>query len=279
MLSLFTISSFSSILFQDAGADQSLPEGGGNPLGGGNNDERFMHDTGAPGSVNEGVLQYVSTVAAASQPFFLVVSLVNPHDVLFYSTQFEASGYDPAMLSGDIELPETVNENLTRSDKPRVQEQFLIISQGGLGPLNTTEQKRNYVNFYGNLIKRSDAYLVEFLDALDAAGLTDDTVIIRSSDHGELAMAHGGMIQKSFNFYEESVRVPYVFSNPKIWPTPVVTDALFSHVDLLPTMSTLFGVPPSPYKKLWQGVDVSPSVLNPKKDSQDYILFQVSRKN
>lgn len=47
-----------------------------------------------------------------------------------------------------------------------------------------------------------------------AEGLMDNTLIIRTSDHGEMGMAHGGMRQKSFNFYEESLRAPLIHSNP-----------------------------------------------------------------
>ena len=77
----------------------------------------------------------------------------------------------------------------------------------GLGPLRDAEEQRNYVNFYGNLIKAADAALVEVLDTLEETGLLEDTLIVRTSDHGEMGMAHGGMRQKSFNVYEESLRV------------------------------------------------------------------------
>ena len=42
----------------------------------------------------------------------------------------------------------------------------------------------------------------------------DNTLIIQTSDHGEMGMAHGGMRQKNFNFYEETLRVPLVYLQP-----------------------------------------------------------------
>jgi choline-sulfatase len=71
-----------------------------------------MESTGTAESGNEGVLQWILAEAEKSQPFFLVVSLINPHDVLFYPAQFNASGYSPALLTGDIQLPSTYDESL-----------------------------------------------------------------------------------------------------------------------------------------------------------------------
>ena len=43
-----------------------------------------------------------------------------------------------------------------------------------------------YLNFYGNLIKLVDSYLVMLMDTLDELGLTKDTVVVRTADHGEM---------------------------------------------------------------------------------------------
>jgi len=86
----------------DAGADQSLPEEGGGIY---DNDGRFMNSEGTPETGTEGAVQYLRDTAAQSQPFFMVVSLVNPHDVLFYPSSYVDGGYDNAWLDGEIGLP------------------------------------------------------------------------------------------------------------------------------------------------------------------------------
>ena len=88
----------------------------------------------------------------------MVVSLINPHDVLLYPNKYLDCDYDDTWLSGNIELPGTVSEDL--STKPRVQSLFRLLLAKGLGPLPTPKMKRNYLNFYANLIKSSDRYLV-----------------------------------------------------------------------------------------------------------------------
>jgi arylsulfatase A-like enzyme len=251
----------------DAGANQSVPEAGGGFI---DNDGRFVDSVGE--GANEGVLQYLSSTAAQQQPFFMVISLVNPHDVLFYpSKTFNEAGYDDSWLQGDIGVPETNEEDL--STKPTVQEEFLKIFNL-TGKPKSEAQKRSYLNYYGNLMRSSDSYLVNVLDKLEEAGLFDDTLIVRTADHGEMGLTHGGLRQKNFNFYEEAIRVPLVYSNPKLFRQPTQSEALVSHVDFLPTLASLAAAPQGA-RADWQGVDYSKLVLNPSSNAstQDYIVF------
>jgi arylsulfatase A-like enzyme len=221
----------------DAGANQDVSEEGGGTY---DNDGRFMNSTGTPEAGTEGAVQYLSSVAAQSQPFFMVVSLVNPHDVLLYPTNFTAGGYGDQWLDGEIGLPETVNEDL--SAKPTVQEEFLRLFNAS-SPIPAPQMKVNYLNFYGNLMKASDTYLVKILDTLQTAGLLENTLVIATADHGEMGTAHGGLRQKNFNFYEETTRVPLVYSNPRLFPRPERNFSLVSHVDFLPTLASLLDAP------------------------------------
>lgn len=259
---------------QDAGANTAVSEGGGAPAqstSDGNSDFRYMFDEGNVQDGKEGVLAYLLMQAAVQQPFFLVVSLVNPHDVLSYPNTYLNFKYDDSWLTGDIDLPSTVDEDL--STKPSVQQQFHDLTEVGLGALSTPQMKLNYLNFYGNLMKSSDFYLVLVLDTLESLGLTDDTLIVRTADHGEMGLAHGGLRQKNFNFYEEAIRVPLVYSNPRLFPHPHRSKALVSHVDFLPTIATLMQAP-SAARANWTGVDYSSLVLNPSsRPVQDYIAF------
>lgn len=251
----------------DAGANQTVPEAGGGKT---DNDGRFVESTGSGAA--EGALEYLGSTAAQQQPFFMVISLVNPHDVLFYPTEtFGEAGYDESWLKGDIGVPETWEEDL--STKPKVQAEFRRI-MALTGRPKTRAEVRKYLNFYGNLMRSSDEYLVSVLDKLEATGLLDDTLIVRTSDHGEMGLSHGGLRQKNFNFYEETLRVPLVYSNPRLFPRPASSDALVSHVDLMPTLASLVGVPRSA-RRNWQGVDYSRNVLNPRlaADPQDYVVF------
>jgi arylsulfatase A-like enzyme len=251
----------------DAGADQSIPEEGGGVY---DNDGRFMNSVGTPEAGTEGAVQYLRDTAAGSQPFLMVVSLVNPHDVLFYPSTYLSGGYDEAWLDGEIQLPATVHEDL--STKPTVQGQFLRIFNAS-GPIPTPQMKRNYLNFYGNLMKASDAYLVKILDTLQVVGLLENTLVIATADHGEMGTAHGGLRQKNFNFYEETTRVPLIYSNPRLFPRPETNHSIVSHVDFLPTLAGLLDAP-ADARDNWQGVDYAGQILRRSpRPPQGYTVF------
>jgi choline-sulfatase len=252
----------------DAGANQDIDQDGGGTT---DNDGRFMNQHGSAQSGKEGVLQYLTSFARCQQPFFLVVSLVNPHDVLLYPRSYLDAGYDESWLKGEIELPATVDEDL--STKPIVQREFLRLMNAGTGRLNTHQKKRAYINFYGNLMKVCDGYVVDVLNTLSAHNLRDNTLVIRTSDHGEMGLAHGGSRQKNFNFYEETLRVPLVYSNPRLWCKPATSQVMVSHVDFLPTLASLVNAPHSA-RADWQGVDYSDHILQRlAPPPQDYVVF------
>jgi hypothetical protein len=88
-----------------------------------------MEGTGPAIEGKEGVYQYLNSRAASSKkPFFLVISLINPHDVLFYPANFAASTYPESMLLGDSMLPKTYNESLVT--KPRAQIEWATLNKG-----------------------------------------------------------------------------------------------------------------------------------------------------
>jgi choline-sulfatase len=251
----------------DAGANQDVDQEGGGTY---DADGRYMNSEGPVENGEEGALQYLNSFAAQQQPFFMIISLINPHDVLLYPKHYQQGGYDNSWLEGEIEPPATVDEDL--STKPSAQRQFLRISQL-IGRLNTHEKKRAYLNFYGNLIKATDGYVVDVLDTLGARGLLDNTLVIRTADHGEMGLAHGGLRQKCFNAYEETLRVPLIYSNPRLWSKPQTSQVMVSHVDLLPTLASLVDAPSSA-RANWQGVDYSDHILHrTAPPPQDYVVF------
>ncbi len=184
------------------------------------------------------------------QPYCLILSLVNPHDVLAYPKTAGTSGYHPASWSGrEIGLPATVNENLLLNKKPMAQEQILVGMGASLGTLPNEEQQLDYINFYGYLLSHVDKEIGYFVDELyaedkDGKKLADSAIVTFTSDHGEMGLAHGGLRQKTFVAYEEALRVPLVISNPVVFGNHSIKQsmALATLVDILPTFIDLANV-------------------------------------
>jgi choline-sulfatase len=192
------------------------------------------------------------------EPFALVVSLVNPHDVLAYPQSYRVGGYGGLDLSDlGVDLPPTLDEDLAQKPTPHG---FMRHGQVAyLGPLRTRKAQLDYVRFYAHLHRLVDAKLARILaalgDASDPASLRARTVVVRTSDHGEMGLSHGGLRQKMFNVYEETVHVPLVVSSPVLFPRARETGALASLVDVVPTLCTLARAQPPAEL---HGTDLSP---------------------
>lgn len=221
-------------------------------------------------------LETQNAETTAQQPFALIVGLGNPHDVLAYPRTWDTvdqetgcDNYTDFDFNLGIELPPTLDEDL--ATKPSCQAQSLNVYAVGLGTVLTQQQKRNYVNFYAGLIKQVDVQVGRILDALPAE-LRDNTIVIYTSDHGEMGMAHGGLRQKMFNVYEETVNVPLIVYNPKLFPEPQTTDAYGSLIDLMPTIAS-FALVSNRNRWFFHGRDLTPIVADPTNSVQNEILF------
>ena len=258
----------------DAGRDTSLGDCG---LWYADNDGRFLSDA----------LAYINAKIQnpGGKPFCLVISLVNPHDLLTYPSTYQEAGFTeadfspptttkPANSIEPIELPPTISENLAKNFKPFCQESYLLDCVA-LGALDTEEKQLNYLNFYGYLMSQVDGMFQQIMDLLQTSpDLYNNTWIVRLADHGEYGLCHGGLRQKSFSVYDEAIRIPTIWSNPIDYPAGKgqVCDQLVSHVDFLPTLCSVLGITSKKYA--FSGVDYSSLVRNPSGPAvQDYIIF------
>ena len=99
-----------------------------------------------------------------------------------------------------------------------------------------------YRRLYYYLHKMVDQAIGRILDALDASGMADDTIVVFTSDHGDLLGAHGGLQQKWCNAFDEAIRVPLLVKGPGVARTASGITTPTSHVDLIPTLLGLAGI-------------------------------------
>jgi len=147
------------------------------------------------------------------KPFFLVASFDNPHNICEWRRQQTL----PWGNIGNPPAPEDcppLPPNF--SIAPYEAEAVRIISREEPkiypGANYTPEQWRRYRWAYYRLVERVDTQIGTILDALENNGLADNTVVIFSSDHGDLQGAHQ-LVQKRF-LYDEAVRVPFIVKFP-----------------------------------------------------------------
>jgi len=86
-----------------------------------------------------------------------------------------------------------------------------------------------------------------------------------------MGLSHGGLRQKIFNAYEETIRVPFVVSSPRLFPRPRQSTALVSLLDIVPTLLGLAGAPAEPQR--FDGRDLGPLLRGERESVRDAVLF------
>ncbi|MGY8996359.1 MAG: sulfatase-like hydrolase/transferase [Alphaproteobacteria bacterium] len=196
------------------------------------------------------------TLNEAGQPWFLAVNLVNPHDVMMFNTDrpgepvqsvglpegriTHAPRYGLYEQEWDLPLPESRNQSWDGDNHPPTHLDFQTARAGLVGQFpNEGDRWDRLQNYYLNCIQDCDRHILSVLDELEATGMMDNTIIVRTSDHGELAGAHG-MHGKGTNAYREQNHVPLHIVHPDVGGGQSCA-ALTSHLDLVPTLISMAG--------------------------------------
>jgi arylsulfatase len=190
---------------------------------------------------------------ADSQPWFLAVNFINPHDVMYFDTDDEemvqVRGMMPIFGAPDTPLyqqqwPTTLPASFfdDLSNHPPAVQNYKAMSDGIYGriPMARRDMWHNHVNYYLNCLIDVDRHIGTVLDALEESGQDTDTIIIFTSDHGEMAGAHH-LRQKGSVAFRETVNVPLVIVDPR-HAGGARTEAVGSHLDLVPTILAMAGL-------------------------------------
>ncbi|MEV0033383.1 sulfatase-like hydrolase/transferase [Nocardia sp. NPDC050793] len=244
-------------------------------LSGGGPNEGLHED---PGVVDHAT-DWLRRRGAGSEPWLCVVSMVNPHDMMFCPRFYRLE--DVPDYGADV--PPNFESDL--SAKPRVQTAWRTANSvvGGVMPDTVTSplgerQWRQWGNWYLELLHRTDELIDRVLTALDDSGAAADTVVVRVADHGELGGAHG-LRQKGAMIYRENNRVPLVIADPRNTGTHGTTaTGLTSHIDLVPTLAALAGANPAAPGPV-AGRDLTPLLADPTRTVREAILLTSDAKS
>ncbi len=177
---------------------------------------------------------------AGQAPFFLVVSMGPPHDPYGAPERFRKL-YDPSRVKMRPNWVEGVP---------------------GAG--------RKEIAAYYAAMTAVDEQVGRLLRALDDVGRAEDTIVLFTSDHGDMLGSHGQRLKRKP--WEESIRVPCIVRYPAKVEAGRTSEALLSHVDLAPTLLSLCGLP---VPDDMQGTDLSGVVLGRADCGPDSAFFQI----
>ena len=214
------------------------------------------------GRTAKNAARWITRHADDQQPWLLVCSLVNPHDIMLYPRFSKLRVHDHG-----AQLPPNFHDDLRT--KPVTQRNWRVSCDVTAGRVRDENTWRRLINAYIDLHLEVDRHLGTVLDALTASGAESDTLVMMTSDHGDLAGAHG-LRQKAANLYRENAQVPLTMAWPGVIPGGSTTTRLSGAVDLLPTMLSAAGGDPSAHAL--PGRDLSPLWSDPGRAVRDGVL-------
>ena len=232
------------------------PDHDGTPLDGTDNDPRFARQA----------VTWLDLHGRGEKPWFLTCSLINPHDICYYPRIDLPAAAVPRVAK---RLPDNFKDDL--AGKPRVQ----AIYREGYGKMmgsisDAPEFWLRYLDYYLNFERLADLGVRRLLATLDRLKLADDTIVVFTSDHGEMCGSHKLQAKGPF-VYQENLNVPLIFRWPGHVPAGASSDALGHNPDLFPTLMEVCGIK-APVDHL-PGKSLAPLLQNPAGPAvRDHIL-------
>jgi len=223
-------------------------------------------------------------LSAEGKPWFLAVNLVNPHDVMFYDT--DAPGTPAQAKRGlthvardpvdplyarqwDFALPRNHDQAIKAPGRPSAHYDFLRSHDALVGeiPDEAARWQRRH-NYYLNCLRDVDRNIVAVLDELEASGLAKDTIVVLTSDHGDMDGAHR-LHAKGAVAYREQNHVPLIVVHPAV-AGGKRCNALTTHLDIAPTLLSMATPATEPRTaRGLPGKDFSPLLLAPESAKVD----------
>lgn len=222
-------------------------------------------------------------VAAQGKPWFLAVNLVNPHDVMFYNTDRPGEKVQEQNILSHIardpahalyskqwtsSLPQSFSERLDAPGRPRAHRDYIKSHDALVGRIaeNDEWRWRKRHNYYLNCLQDVDGHIMTVLDEIDSLNLKSKTVIILTSDHGDLDGAHR-LHAKGATSYREQNQVPLIIVHPA-HRGGTRCKAITSHLDIAPTLVGLTNASPERKATITKGLagkDFSALLATPEK--------------
>lgn len=178
-----------------------------------------------------------------SEPFFAYAGFRAPHPPWVPPKEFR-----DMYNKNDIELPDY---KIEYRNKPRRVMERLQYYDCRYYPEEVVRE--SMASYYG-FVSYMDHCIGQILDTLEKRGLLENTLIIYSTDHGELLYDNG--LCEKHTFFEGAVKIPLIFSAPGIIPENVSCEHLVENIDIMPTALGLAGLDIPSY---CNGVDLNPT--------------------
>jgi len=212
----------------------------------------------------------IEDIKKMTSPFFMHISFLRPHPPLFVSEPWHS-----LINPQDIDLPnihKTYQE--MAQDHPFLKE---IISRYTLEKYFTeirfsdlTDQDtKNIIAVYLGMCAEVDFNIGKIINALEESGQAENTMIIFTSDHGELLGEH--RLWGKLGWWDSAYRIPLIIHVPE--QSPKIIEEMTESVDVSPTILDWLGVE---IPTNWNGRSLLPIIdnINPNLEPRDFVVFE-----
>ncbi|TFG00343.1 MAG: hypothetical protein EU540_05410 [Promethearchaeota archaeon] len=202
------------------------------------------------------------------KPFFLCCSIPDPHHPVCPPGEYKGM-YTPE----DIDLPSTFSDENIPNHKflgPLITNP---VFRGALLRKSDETEVKEFTRLTYGAVSLIDHSIGEILASLEKLGYADNTIVVYTSDHGDLMGDHG-IIYKGPSPFDGVLRVPLIMRVPGITKPGSVTNSLASSIDFAKTILNLTNIPKRFHSEFIQGVDLIPILQDPKEKVRDFCLIE-----
>lgn len=208
-------------------------------------------------------VEFIHARRGKNRPFCIVLSYFGPHLPVA-----PPRPWDEKYSLDQCSLP--ANHYDTLKNKPVQQKNNKVCYKL---PVWNDDQFKDYIRRYYGYCAYIDQQIGRVLSTLTECGFDDRTIVIFTSDHGDMVGAHGFIYKLDTCGYRELANVPFIIRIPGIKKPGSVTDSLVSNVDIMPTLIDILGLPK---QKEMQGISFRNILSDPQASSRDRVFIHWS---
>ena len=193
-----------------------------------------------------------------NRPFFIFSSFIKPHPPFDPCIPYNDL-YDIDSMPSPIEVDEIIDDMILVQNGYKVD---------GIDKLSDYDKKKIKAYYYAS-VTQVDEYIGKILDCLEENNLWDNTLVILTADHGEMLGDHNGYGKRTY--YEESAKIPFVLSYPKVFKEGIEVDSLAILPDIYATIVKVAG---KEVPEVSCGVDLTDVCTSKSNFTRDFLVAQ-----
>lgn len=228
--------------------------------------ERIYHTS----YITEKTISYLKAFSEGKygdKEFFIHCSYPDPHLPVCPPGRYKTM-YDP----NEIEIPSNL-QDVKKLYSHEILGSFINIYRPNWLRETTEDELRKFIAYTYGTISMIDKSIGQILAALISFGLEEETMVIFTSDHGDLMGDHGLLLKGPAHF-QGVLKVPLIWKIPGFTKAGSISKSLISSIDIPTTILDLLNIKKKEYPLGMQGKSIISLLKNPKEEVRDCCIIE-----